>query len=269
MSIITVSRGSYSKGKEVAEKAAKRLDYECISRDILLEASEDFNTSEIKLVRAIHDAPSILDRFVYGREKYIAFIQAAILRHFRKDNVVYAGLAGHFFAGNVSHVLKVRIVADFEDRVQNEMEREGISAKEAASILKKDDNERIKWSKHLHGIDTRDPALYDLVIHIGKISVDDAVEIICGTVALEHFKTTPESQKALENLALAAEVKAALVNTKPDVEVEASNGTVRVKTEALESETEALIKKLEKMAESVTGVKEVKVDVHMRSRVDL
>ena len=39
MSIITVSRGSYSRGKEVAEKLAQVLGYECLSRDILLEAS--------------------------------------------------------------------------------------------------------------------------------------------------------------------------------------------------------------------------------------
>lgn len=35
MAIITISRGSYSKGKEVAEKVAEKLGYECISRDVL------------------------------------------------------------------------------------------------------------------------------------------------------------------------------------------------------------------------------------------
>lgn len=72
MSIITISRGSYSRGKEVAEKVAAALGYECISREVLLEASEQFNIPEIKLVRAIHDAPSILERFTYGKERYVA-----------------------------------------------------------------------------------------------------------------------------------------------------------------------------------------------------
>jgi len=40
MPIITISRGSYSKGKAFAEKAAQSLGYECISRDIILEASK-------------------------------------------------------------------------------------------------------------------------------------------------------------------------------------------------------------------------------------
>jgi hypothetical protein len=33
--IITISRGSYSKGREIAEKVAERLGYECLSRDLL------------------------------------------------------------------------------------------------------------------------------------------------------------------------------------------------------------------------------------------
>jgi hypothetical protein len=67
--IITISRGSYSRGKEVAEKLSQALGYQCISRDILLEASEHYNIPEIKLIRAIHDAPSILGRFSYMKKK--------------------------------------------------------------------------------------------------------------------------------------------------------------------------------------------------------
>jgi hypothetical protein len=68
MAIITISRGSYSKGKEVAEKTAQKLGYECISRDIILEASKEFNIPEVKLIRAIHDSPSILSRFSHENE---------------------------------------------------------------------------------------------------------------------------------------------------------------------------------------------------------
>jgi hypothetical protein len=63
MSIITISRGSYSYGKEIAEKIAEKLGYQCVSREIIIRASEQFNLPEIKLKRAIHDAPSVLDRF--------------------------------------------------------------------------------------------------------------------------------------------------------------------------------------------------------------
>ena len=268
MAIITISRGSYSKGQAVAEKVAQKLGYECISRDVLIEASEKFNIPEVKLVRAIHDAPSILSRFGYGKEKYISFIKAAILNHFKNDNVVYCGLAGHFFVSEVPHVLKVRIIADFKDRVRLEMEREGISEKEAAHILEKDDKERRKWSLHLYGIDTWDPSLYDLVIHIKKISVDIAADIICNTVSLEEFRTTPESQKMIEDLALAAVVKAAIVDLKTDVAVSASDGRVTIKTSEIESRNISLEKNIEKLAMAVDGVKEVQIIVRPKDIAD-
>jgi cytidylate kinase len=261
MSIITISRGSYSKGQEVAEKVGARLGYECISRDVLLEASKEFNVPEIKLVRAIHDAPSILDRIGYKKDRYITFIRSAILQHFKKDNVVYCGLAGHFFANNISHVLKVRVIADLEERVRSEVEREGISRKEALHILKQDDEERRKWSEHLYGIDTRDPSLYDLVIHVRKMSTEDAAKVICDTVALDTFKTTPESQQAVEDLAIAAQVKAALMDFRPDVDVVSSRGLVQIHTAALLVKGEDFVGDIEAIARSVDGVKEVKVGV--------
>jgi len=261
MAIITISRGSYSKGKQIAEKVAEALGYECISREVLLEASKEFNIPEVKLVRAIHDAPSILGRFAYGKEKYVAYIRAALLRHFKKNNTVYYGLAGHFFVSGVSHVFKVRILADFQDRVQLEMAREGISDRQAAHILKHDDDERRKWSKQLYGIDTWDPYLYDLVIHLRKINIDHAVDIICNTIKLKNFDTTPESQKTIENLALAAEVKAAIINLKPDVEVNASDGRVMIKTTIDESKEGSMVREIENKARSVPDVNDVKVQV--------
>jgi cytidylate kinase len=201
MSIITISRGSYSHGSLVAEKVAQQLGYKCISRDVLIEVSDEFNVSEIKLTRAIRDAPSVLDRYTFGREKYIAFIQAAIFEHLRKDNTVYHGFAGHFFVKEIPHVLKVRIIADMDKRVECMMAREAVSETEALKMVRRVDEGRKKWSQKLYGIDTWDSRLYDLVVNIEKITLDDAVDMICRTVKLKPFQTTPESQKQMDKLA--------------------------------------------------------------------
>jgi cytidylate kinase len=261
MAVITISRGSYSRGKEVAEKVAQKMGYECISREVLVDASEEFKIPEIKLIHAIEDAPSILGRFTYGKERYIAYIQAALLKRLQKDNVVYHGFAGHFFVKDIPHVLKARIIADLEDRVKIVMQRDGISRKEALHLIGKVDKQRRTWSRDLYGIDTWDPILYDLVLHIHKITVDDAVDIICHVTELKHFQTTAESQKAMDDLALSVKVKAALINTKPDIEVSADNELVYIKTEApLEQESE-LVQKMEKIAKTIPGVKEIKIQV--------
>jgi cytidylate kinase len=261
MSIVTISRGSYSRGKEVAEKVAKELGYACVSRDILLDASEIFNVSELKLIHAIHDAPSALDRFTDGKQRYIAYIQASLLSFLREDNVVYHGLAGHFFVREIGHALKVRIIADMADRAKLEMARRDLSQDKACETLSKDDEQRRKWSRWLYGIDTADSALYDLVLHIKRLSVDDAVGIICHTARLERFRPTPESRRALSNLALAAQVKAALVEFTTNLDVRADNGHIWVRARFNEVMPGKLTHELTDAALKIPGVLDAEVQV--------
>ncbi|MCB2185521.1 MAG: cytidylate kinase-like family protein [Deltaproteobacteria bacterium] len=259
MAIITISRGSYSKGKEVAQRVAQTLGYECISREILLEASEHFNISEIKLVRALHDAPSILERFTYGKERYLAYVAAALLKRVQKNNVVYHGLAGHFFLTGVSHVLKVRILANLDDRVALEMEREGLDREQTLARLLKDDEERRKWSQHLFGKDPWDPNLYDLVLHVHKLNLDDTVNIICQTAGLPQFQATPESQQVLDDLVLAAEVRADLVQDFPMVQVHAEKGVVIVDAKINQEVEPELADRIKERALRTPGAKEVRM----------
>jgi cytidylate kinase len=141
----------------------------------------------------------------------VAFIRAALLKHVQKDNVVYHGLFGHFFLQDIPHVLKVRIVADLEDRVADEVKREGISEANAREIIVKDDEERRKWALHLYGADWWDATLYDLVIHLKSITVDDAVGLLCHMVQLPGFQTTLESQEAINSLVEATKMEMAPV----------------------------------------------------------
>jgi len=226
MPIITISRGSYSRGKEVAEKLAAALGYPCISRDILLEASEEFNTPDIKLVRALHDPASVLDRFSHGRERYLGYLQSALLQHARRDNLVYHGLAGHYFLRGIPHVLKVRITAHMQDRVREEMRREGIDADQALFILQKDDEERRRWGLQVYGTDTWDSRLYDIVLHIGRLTVADAVAILADLARKPNFQATAESLQLVEDLALAARVRANLARVAPRAQVFTDRGRV-------------------------------------------
>ena len=202
MSIITIARGSYSRGGEVAEKLAKKLGYECISREVLLETSKEFNIPEPKLIKALHDGPKIFQRMSNGSERYVKYYRSALLQHARNDNIVYHGLAGHFFLKDIPHVLKIRINADMETRVREEMNRENISAEEALRVLRQDDDERRKWSLQVYGIDTWDSRLYDMVINISTLTIDDIVEIISMVVQKPTFKSTLESRKIATDKAI-------------------------------------------------------------------
>ncbi len=226
MAIISISRGSYSRGKEVAEKLAEKLGYDCVSRDILLNTCEEFAIPEIRLVKALHDAPSILDRFNYGKERYISYFRSAFLNYMVKDNIVYHGLSGHFFLRGIDHATKVRIISNMDDRIKEEMKREKCSAEEARYLLKKDDDERRKWGMNLYGKDTWNCSLYDLVLHIDKMTVDDVVGILEGVTKQGRFNATPESTAILEKKALIAAIHATIVDISPRAKVEIRNGIV-------------------------------------------
>jgi cytidylate kinase len=259
MAIITISRGSYSKGKEVAEKVAARLGYECISREVILDASDRFHIPEVKLIRAIHDAPSILDRFSHGKQTFIAYDRSALTRRVQKDNVVYHGLAGHLLLKGVPHVLKVRIIAELADRVASEMKREGITEQEARSVILRDDQERRKWTQSLYNADPWDSSLYDLVVRIHKLTVDNAVDFICQAASMEQFKATRESQQKMDDLALACEVKAALVDQYFDVAVTSEFGNVLIYTKAGDRLAHKLGERVKTLSQEIEGINNLEV----------
>jgi len=261
MPIITISRGSYSFGKETAEKLAERLGYECLSREILLEACEQFHVPEIKLVKSIHDSFGVLDRFTHGKEKYIAYIRAALLKHLQKGDVIYHGLAGHFFLQGISHVLKVRIIADLDSRVEIVKKRDHVSEEKALRILKKDDEERRKWSQSLYGIDTHSAKLYDMVLHIRKLTVDDAVDIISHAVKQPHFQTTAESRQMLNDLTLEAQIEATLINEFPTIRTSVKNGDVLIHVKGPIEEVEKISAQIETTVKKMEGVKTIQVNV--------
>jgi hypothetical protein len=51
--------------------------------------------------------------------------------------------------------------------------------------------------------------LYDIVLHVKSLTVDDAIDLISKAAQLPHFQATPESQRLVDEMAQAAAVEAA------------------------------------------------------------
>ncbi len=231
MAVITISRGSFSHGQEIAEKVAEMLEYECVSREILVEAAQLFNVSEKKLIRSIDDAPNILERIVHGKERYLEYIRVALLEYARKGNVVYHGHAGHFLLTEIPQVLKIRIIADKDDRIKLLQKRENVTKEAAAEVIENEDKNRTDWTRYLYKMDIHDAKLYDIVINIGNLTIEDACEIICVAARSNSYRTTDESKQVVEDLAISSRLRAALLPLC-DAEVFVKNGDVHVKVAA-------------------------------------
>jgi len=231
MAIITISRGSFSYGKEIAETVAAMLGYECISREVLIEASQLFNISEKKIIKSLHNAPSILERITRGKENYLAYIQAALLDRVKTDNVVYHGHAGHLLLADIPQVIKVRVIADLKDRIALLRKRRKISKQEALAVIKSEDKQRFQWTRYLYKMDLNAPQLYDIVINIGRLQVRDACEIIGTAAQSDTYKLTSASKRAIHDIAIASRVKAALQEIC-EADVRSKDGVVHIKVAA-------------------------------------
>jgi cytidylate kinase len=260
MSIICISRGSYYRGKEVAEKVAGILGYDCVSRDSLLAASAEFDIEAIKLTRNIQHATQILERYSFGRERYINYISAEILKRLKSDNCVYHGLAGQFFVNDVSHLLRIRIIADLDDRVKAEAERQNIPSEKARLLLKHDDEERQKWALFLYGIDISDPALYDLTVNVSAMGVEDSAELLAQAARLACFRATDESMKRMQDQAMTAEIRAALFDF-PLAGVAARDGQAHINVKAPEDQAEQIRSRIESAVASIPDLGEAVIRV--------
>ncbi len=280
MAIITISRGCFSHGKEIAEKVAEKLDYECVSREILIEASQFFHVSEMGLQETMEKEPSILERITHGREKYLAYIKAALLKYAKGGNLVYHGHAGHLLLQEIPRVFKVRIIADMKERIRFLCRKENLSESDAAKRIRIEDNRRSNWTKYVYNRDIQDATLYDMVLSIGALTMDDACDIICRAAQSKSFDLQDRSSgEHLTDIAICTHVRAALAEIC-DARVTCKNGNVIIKVAAqkirkddfvtprLQSEIQDqlhgdLIRKIADIARSVPSVKDVVCDVEM------
>ncbi len=227
MGIITISRGCYSHGKEIAEKVADRLGYECVSREILLKAAKFFNVPEGELLKSIHDPPSFFERFTHGKDTYLSYIRAALLEYIKRDNVVYHGYGGHLLLADIVCVLKVRVLARMQERIDMVGRQKNLSVQEATREIEAEDRQRLQWARLVYNKDLNDPSLYDLAIQIGPLSVSDACDIICNAVESSALRTGEADMRKIGDLAIESHIRAILQTYNP-VQVTVEEGNVRI-----------------------------------------
>jgi cytidylate kinase len=232
MPIITISRGTFSGGKELAECLTEKLGYACVSREVIVEAAERYGVSESELFAALSRAPTFLDRLKRDRERYLAFIKAALCQRAKAGNLIYHGLAGHHLLAGIRHVIRVRVVADISYRVQAAMERLGMTSHQAETYIRKVDRERVKWTQFLYGVTWQDPGNYDVVLNLEHLGIPGACATVLRMAELDVFQPTEESLAAMENLALSSLVLAVLARDERtrdgSFQVRATAGVVTV-----------------------------------------
>ena len=258
MAIITISRGTHSGGKALAECLAGRLSYRLFDRETILDQASSCGDLEEKIHQALDSPPGLKDRIREDRRRYLAVFQACLTGAVRDGNAIYLGNAGHLLIRGVSHVVRVRIVAPMDVRVRAVQEAMKLTADDALAYVSERDRLRARWTRFLYRLDWSDPLLYDAVLNLERLSVEDACETVVAVVGRPGFSETTLSRASMANLALSCAVNAAiLMDPRTEslaLEVRADGSTVQIRGKVRNREQWAAVTGIASATRGVEGL---------------
>ena len=212
MGVITISRQFGSGGREIGQKCAEAMHYEYIDRKRILEdMSKEGKTWGEKAKHFDENYPDLWERSDWAYRGFVALNQSHFLQYAVKGNVVIMGRGGNFLLKRCPFVLKIRVKAPLEKRIERVMTREAINSENAQYLIEKADSEMAKAVYLIYGKDWDDSNEYDMVLDTSIQGQDEIVSIVNKALLEKDKLNTLEARQALELRALAEKIKAAVL----------------------------------------------------------
>lgn len=179
MATITLSRQLGSRGDEVAQAIGERLGYRVVYRELLNAAAQRAGAPELAL--EVLDVLGLLQTHPTSQARH-AFQQALhelMLELADQGQTILMGRAGCVLLRERLDVFHVRLVAPMAQRVERIAQQHGLSLAAAQAQVEASDQTRRAYLRQHHHANWDDPHLYDLVINMEKLTVDDAAALVC------------------------------------------------------------------------------------------
>ena len=106
---------------------------------------------------------------------------------------------------------RVRTVSPLEIRAQRLARQEGLGMDRARQLATVVDQQRRAYIAHVFGADWSSPLSYDLVLNMGRLSLEQAATTVLDLAAHSAFDLSAESQRLLADTVLASRVRRELV----------------------------------------------------------
>jgi len=265
MSIITIQRGTKSGGEELARCLAEQLGYPLIGREVLQEAAAQLGVPAEDVGEKMEERPGRFGRTPLITKLYVAAVRATLAENSLEGNLVYHGLAGGFLLRKLPGVLRIRLIAPLEYRIQALMRSHGMNDAAAEAYIKDVDDARARWVKNVYGQDNNDPSRYDMVLNLGSFSPAEACEVALTAARRPEFEMTPERLEEVREFHTTCQVRLALLEDLGtqtlDLDATVSGGLAVVTGEAPLFNTGEVSKRITEIAAAVPGVKEVRLAI--------
>jgi two-component system response regulator CpxR len=262
MSSIAIFSGTFCHGEEVVRGVVGSLGCELVlDQHVTSEASRRFQISEEKFKYALSGETSLFKRFSREKERCIAFLKLVLADMLNNNNCLFFGCATHLIPREITHVLKVGLIAERKYRTKVARDDKGLQEKDAAKIIRKEDEKVVSWVNYLLQKNPWDLDLYDIIIPMDKKRVDDAVKLILENAEKDVLKITTASKGAVEDFTLAAEVENILSKEGHHVSASAKEGHVTLTIRKHVLLLSRLEEELKKITMALPGVKDVETKV--------
>jgi CheY-like chemotaxis protein len=258
MPIITIFSGGFCQEESIVREVMARTGCRHIrDADIVAEASRLSAMAASKIKRAFSSKISVFNKFTLEKERSLAYIRLAVADLITTDNAIITCFSGQLIPAHISHTLRVCLIAPKKYRIAAAA-RQGISEKEAARLVQRREEDCSFWVDSLFSNgDPWDPILYDIVIPVDKMSLQDAATLIADNAGRDIIRQTADSKRALEDFRLAARTEAALVRQGHTVEVSAKDGAITLTINKHVLRLNRLQEELKSIAAPIAGVKSV------------
>jgi cytidylate kinase len=203
--------------------------------------------------------PGLWHRFSAERDRYLHHLRMVSYDFVRRGDCVILGRGGQLLFKDIPGVLRVRVVAPLQDRVEAVRVKFGYDERRASRAVQHEDNERAGFHRFLFHADWESLDLYDLIISTHFLSASAAADIIRNALgATEAAAVKKERARKLEDLYLAECVVVDLLYEQQlpihFLEVEAVDGVITLKGTAGNRDT---ITRCDAVAAKVTGITRV------------
>lgn len=231
MSIITVSGEMGSLRDELAVEICQRSGMECVDRLTLMEAVDglvDITRDEHQLLA--EQGPALLDMGTRKRRVFSAFLETVVLQYAQKSQVVLVGRGANLLLRLVPGVLRLRTVAPLEIRASRLAHSDNLELDRARQLATVVDQQRRAYVAHVFGSDWSSALNYDMVLNMGRLTLEQAATTILDLAAHPEFQISSDSERLLADMVMAAKVRRAIV-ADVDIhalEVESNEGRVHV-----------------------------------------
>ncbi|MGM0404083.1 MAG: AAA family ATPase, partial [Thermodesulfobacteriota bacterium] len=263
MPILTLFSGAFCNEKAVTEILLEKTGYRLLSDShIASEAARLSGMDTGKIERALTGKVSVFNKFTHEKERAVASMKLALAESLEEEGLFVSGFCTHLIPREITHALRVCLIAEMNFRRENAARQRRISEKEALNLIHKRDEVVLKWIWYLYGEeDPWDPAFYDIMIPMDKHSEDEAVSIVLDNLDKDVLNPTARSRQAVEDFKLAARVGVALAREGHDSDVSANNGDITLVINKNVLMLSRLEEDLKAIVSPIEGVKSVRTKV--------